>query len=81
MMRTDAEPLLIAVNMNAPTLKIIVKNLYGTPRYFPDCALSRAICAVRGRNNKTLLLEHINALNSAGFKFRITDWRGKTTEI
>lgn len=62
-------------------LKINVKNLYGTPRYFPACELSRAIASIRGRNNKTLLLEHINTLNAAGFKFEITDWNGDVMEL
>lgn len=62
-------------------LKLKVKNLYGTPRYFPDCDMSRAVASIRGRNNKTLLLEHINALNAAGFKFHITDWNGNVMEL
>lgn len=60
-----------------PPFELSAKNLYGTVRYFPMCDLSRAICTVRGKNNKTLLLEHINTLNAAGFSFRITDWNGK----
>lgn len=62
-------------------LHLTIKNLYGTPRYFPACEQSKAIASIRGRNNKTLLLEHINALNAAGFKFVITDWNGKVTEL
>jgi len=64
-----------------PPLKITAKNLYGTPRYFPACDLSRAIASIRGRNNKTLLLDHINTLNRAGFKFEITDWNGEVTDL
>lgn len=62
-------------------LQLKAKNLYGTVRYFPSCDLSRAIASIRGRNNKTLLLEHINTLNAAGIKFTITDWNGQVTEL
>lgn len=62
-------------------LHLKAKNLYGTVRYFPGCDLSRAIASIRGRNNKTLQLEHINVLNAAGIKFAITDWNGEVTEL
>lgn len=62
-------------------LHIKVKSIYGTPRYFPDCDLSKAITSIRGRNNKTLLLEHINTLSAAGFKFEITDKDGVVTHL
>lgn len=64
-----------------PKMKLVVKNLYGTPRYFPACPMSEALCKLRGRNNKTLLLNHINALNEAGFSFQITDWNGEVIEL
>jgi alpha-beta hydrolase superfamily lysophospholipase len=64
-----------------PKLELTAKNLHGTIRYFPACPVSEAIVAVRGQGKKTLLLEHINALNAAGFPIAITDWRGEITEL
>lgn len=65
--------------MKIKPLQLFVRNLYGTPRYFPECNISRAICKVRGR--KTLLLEDINVLNAVGFPFEIYDEKGDKTEL
>ena len=65
--------------MSYKPLELFARNLYGTTRYFPSCKVSEALCKVRGR--KTLLLEDINTLNAAGFRFNIYDEKGEKTEL
>jgi hypothetical protein len=69
----------MALPVKLPELELYLRNLYGTPRYFPNCKLSRAFVKIKGKD--TLMPADIKTLQDAGFTFRIYNEKGNVVDF
>ena len=51
------------------SIKVILKDTYGTPRFYPACEYSKALTKLTG--TKTLTTEHTKVIQSMGVKVRV----------
>lgn len=50
-------------------LELKIKNVYGVDRYYPHCAVSKAICEIK--KTPTILQRDVTILRTVGFSFTI----------